>query len=481
MSIGDVVMVFEGTYAQYLSLHVPGWVDEYPAVEVRAHDLRGTPLAGLAQVLEPGREPPGRACLRDRRVREQSLRRTAELLATRGFHRLGQVRRLMNVRPLRVAVLITRLEGGAGVLALRGAKALDPDDFQVTIITGSGNHLLDQAAAAGLEVISRASVAHRLSIHAAICERCAHSSALLRRGRFDVVAHAHREGGDARPPGRQPRLGAANRPYLPRLPVPRVPVPRPSRCVRRDRTPTGPHHGRRVVRRDRSGRRGRPARPDRARTGSGPSGWPSTAQLGAEPSGPRAGGREPRAARARACPPTPRWWARSAGSRTRRRPRISWPPCASLGRPGVIGVWVGGGELAARVSRLASMQPAAPVVLAGERADVPEILPAFDVFALPSRYEGLPTAVVEAMVCGIPVVATAVNAVSDVVVPGETGLLVPPQRPDLLADAVRYLLDRPAVAARMADHRPGQARRPVRGASAARRAESGLRGPRPGH
>ena len=51
---------------------------------------------------------------------------------------------------------------------------------------------------------------------------------------------------------------------------------------------------------------------------------------------------------------------------------------------------------------------------------------------------------------GIPVVATAVNAVGDVVVPGETGLLVPPQRPDLVADAVRYLLDRPAVAARMA-------------------------------
>jgi glycosyltransferase involved in cell wall biosynthesis len=122
-----------------------------------------------------------------------------------------------------------------------------------------------------------------------------------------------------------------------------------------------------------------------------------------------------------------------------------------LARPGVIGVWVGGGELAARIGHLASKQPAGRVVLAGERADVPEILPAFDVFALPSRYEGLPTAVVEAMVCGIPVVATAVNAVSDVVVPGETGLLVPPRRPDLLADAVGYLLDRPVIARRMAD------------------------------
>jgi len=89
-------------------------------------------------------------------------------------------------------------------------------------------------------------------------------------------------------------------------------------------------------------------------------------------------------------------------------------------------------------------------VLAGERTDVLELLPAFDVFALPSRYEGLPTAVVEAMSCGVPVVATAVNAVSDVVVPGETGLLVPPHRPDLMAAGIGYLLDSPAAAARMA-------------------------------
>ena len=40
---------------------------------------------------------------------------------------------------------------------------------------------------------------------------------------------------------------------------------------------------------------------------------------------------------------------------------------------------------------------------------------------------------------------------TDVVVPGETGLLVPPQRPDLMADAVRYLIDRPSRAARMAE------------------------------
>jgi glycosyltransferase involved in cell wall biosynthesis len=121
-----------------------------------------------------------------------------------------------------------------------------------------------------------------------------------------------------------------------------------------------------------------------------------------------------------------------------------------LGRPEVMGVWVGGGELAGRVGRLAAGQPGGRFLLAGERDDVLDILPAFDVFALPSRYEGLPTAIVEAMRCGVPVVATAVNAVPDLVVPGETGLLVPPRRPRLLADAIRHLLDSPVTAARMA-------------------------------
>jgi glycosyltransferase involved in cell wall biosynthesis len=54
------------------------------------------------------------------------------------------------------------------------------------------------------------------------------------------------------------------------------------------------------------------------------------------------------------------------------------------------------------------------------------------------------------MTAGLPVVATAVNAVPDVVLPGETGLLVSPERPRQLAAAINYLLDEPADAARMA-------------------------------
>jgi glycosyltransferase involved in cell wall biosynthesis len=128
---------------------------------------------------------------------------------------------------------------------------------------------------------------------------------------------------------------------------------------------------------------------------------------------------------------------------------------AALDRPGVTGVWIGDGELAGRVAALA--RTAGPdIMLAGDRADVAELLPALDVFALPSRYEGLPMAVAEAMACGVPVAATAVNAVADLVEPGVTGLLVPPQRPELMAAAIGYLLDSPAAAARMAA--AGQAR-----------------------
>ena len=122
----------------------------------------------------------------------------------------------------------------------------------------------------------------------------------------------------------------------------------------------------------------------------------------------------------------------------------------ALDRPGVTGVWVGDGELAGQIAAQARGIPSIRVLLAGHRANVPDLLPAFDVFVLCSRYEGLPTAVVEAMVCGVPVVATAVNSVGDVVVPGETGLLVPPGHPALMAEAVRFLLDSPEAAARMA-------------------------------
>lgn len=77
----------------------------------------------------------------------------------------------------------------------------------------------------------------------------------------------------------------------------------------------------------------------------------------------------------------------------------------------------------------------------GHREDVPELLAAADVFAFPSRYEGFGGAVIEAMALGLPIVTTTVPALLEVVEPDRNALVVPPGRPDLLADAVELLLD----------------------------------------
>jgi glycosyltransferase involved in cell wall biosynthesis len=72
-----------------------------------------------------------------------------------------------------------------------------------------------------------------------------------------------------------------------------------------------------------------------------------------------------------------------------------------------------------------------------------------DLFVLPSLSEGLPTVVCEAMNCGLPVVATAVDGTPEIVRDGVTGLLVPPSQPEPLAAALGRILDDPALAASM--------------------------------
>ncbi len=87
----------------------------------------------------------------------------------------------------------------------------------------------------------------------------------------------------------------------------------------------------------------------------------------------------------------------------------------------------------------------------GVREDIPAVLTVLDLFVHPSREEGFPNAVLEAMAAGKPIVATNVGGTPEAVVHGESGLLVPPEDPPALAEAMIRLLRRPAEAARLGE------------------------------
>jgi glycosyltransferase involved in cell wall biosynthesis len=87
--------------------------------------------------------------------------------------------------------------------------------------------------------------------------------------------------------------------------------------------------------------------------------------------------------------------------------------------------------------------------LLGYRSDVAAVLAASDIFVLPSHFEGLPMSVIEAMLCGLPVVATDIRGPREQVVPEATGLLVPAATVAPLAAALRRLAEDAPARARM--------------------------------
>jgi len=104
------------------------------------------------------------------------------------------------------------------------------------------------------------------------------------------------------------------------------------------------------------------------------------------------------------------------------------------------------GELERRVAELGL---AGRFVLPGFRTDLDALLGAADVVVLPSFTEGLPNVALEASAAGVPVVATAVGGTPEAVADGETGLLVPPGRPDRIAARVGELRGDAGVRARL--------------------------------
>lgn len=114
-------------------------------------------------------------------------------------------------------------------------------------------------------------------------------------------------------------------------------------------------------------------------------------------------------------------------------------------------VLVGDGSRRAALEALArELGIADRVIFAGARADVPEALRAFDVFVLPSLNEGISNTILEAMACGLPVVATRVGGNPELIDEGVTGRLVAPTDPAALADAIVAIAADEATRQRMA-------------------------------
>ena len=113
-------------------------------------------------------------------------------------------------------------------------------------------------------------------------------------------------------------------------------------------------------------------------------------------------------------------------------------------------VIVGDGPERARLTNLAAqLGLAAHVIFLGFRPDATSMIPSFDVLAVPSLSEGTPLVVLEGMAAGVPLVASAVGGIPEQVRHGEQGLLVPPQNPDALAQALLAVLGDRALGQRL--------------------------------
>ena len=116
----------------------------------------------------------------------------------------------------------------------------------------------------------------------------------------------------------------------------------------------------------------------------------------------------------------------------------------------VYAVIVGDGSERAQLEAVSGQSGlASRVYFVGQQDDVRPWLAAMDLFVLSSDWEGMSNAVLEAMAASLPVVATAVGGTPEVVVDGETGLLVPPRDPAALAQAIEHLLHDPALRRKM--------------------------------
>jgi glycosyltransferase involved in cell wall biosynthesis len=116
-------------------------------------------------------------------------------------------------------------------------------------------------------------------------------------------------------------------------------------------------------------------------------------------------------------------------------------------RPDAEFLIVGDGPLRKSLQRQVDMRGLSGLVrFLGERSDIPALLASSDMFVLPSRSEACPNGVLEAMAAGLPIVASRVGGLPELVESGVNGILVEPDRPEALAASILDLMNRPRFA-----------------------------------
>jgi glycosyltransferase involved in cell wall biosynthesis len=344
----------------------------------------------------------------------------------------------------RVAQVVTRFIAGAGGVALRGAMALDPDKYSVTILSAPGGPLLTEAEEAGFEVVRLAHMRAKVNPrddYMALRELIEE----FRKRRFDIVhTHSAKAGGLGRI--------AAYRTGVPAIVHTFHGFPFhnfQAWPVRESLVQIEKGLGRIT---DQFLAVGGAVAAQAISLNIAPSERIRTVASAIDVNIPRATPANRLSARRLIGLPEDALVIGTVGRLApQKAPQDMVAALEAMGRPDVYCVWVGDGPLMEATRRLIRRRGLTDrFLLLGERNDVGALLPGFDVFALASLYEGIPCSIVEAMTCGVPVVATAVNAVPEVVVAGRTGLLVPPGAPKLLGRAMAYLLDHPDEGARMA-------------------------------
>jgi len=120
--------------------------------------------------------------------------------------------------------------------------------------------------------------------------------------------------------------------------------------------------------------------------------------------------------------------------------------------PDVRFLLVGDGELKEQLRDLRDKWKLRPqVIFLGARLDIPKILAAADIFVLPSLWEGLGLVLVEAGLAGLPVVASKVDGIVEVIQDGHSGFLVPPKDANALAKAIQALVEEPRLRREMGE------------------------------